>query len=114
VAPAPTPWAAEACGVRGAASFVEGGGIGTVRTQLVKLLEGSLTVSGQPLVSVIMIFLNGERFIEEAIASVFAQTRPHWELLLVDDGSRDRSTAIAKAWAERHPERVRYLQVAGG
>ena len=71
-------------------------------------------MSGQPLVSIIMIFLNGERFIEEAIASVFAQTWPHWELLLVDDGSSDRSPAIAKAWAERRPERVRYLQHADG
>jgi glycosyltransferase involved in cell wall biosynthesis len=69
-------------------------------------------VSG-PLVSVIMIFLDAERFIEEAIESVFAQTWPHWELLLVDDGSSDRSTAIAKGYAGRHPERVRYLEHPG-
>jgi glycosyltransferase involved in cell wall biosynthesis len=64
-------------------------------------------------VSVIMIFLDAERFIEEAIASVFAQTYPHWELLLVDDGSRDGSTAIARGYAARHPERVRYLEHPG-
>jgi glycosyltransferase involved in cell wall biosynthesis len=69
-------------------------------------------VSG-PLVSVIMIFLDAERFIEEAIESVFAQTWPHWELLLVDDGSSDRSTTIAKGYAGRHPERVRYLEHPG-
>jgi glycosyltransferase involved in cell wall biosynthesis len=66
------------------------------------------------MVSVIMIFLDAERFIADAIASVFAQTWPLWELLLVDDGSSDRSTAIAKGWAERHPERVRYLQHGDG
>jgi glycosyltransferase involved in cell wall biosynthesis len=67
----------------------------------------------RPLVSVIMIFLDAERFIEEAIASVVAQSWPHWELLLVDDGSRDGSTAIARAWAKRQPERVRYLEHPG-
>lgn len=64
-------------------------------------------------VSVVMIFLDAERFIEEAIASVFAQTYPCWELLLVDDGSRDGSTAIARRYAARHPERVRYLEHPG-
>ena len=49
----------------------------------------------QPLVSAIIIFLNGEPFIPEAIASIFVQTYENWELLLVDDGSTDNSTAIA-------------------
>jgi glycosyltransferase involved in cell wall biosynthesis len=64
-------------------------------------------------VSVIMIFFDAERFIEEAIASVFAQTYPHWELMLVDDGSRDGSTAIARRYAASHPGRVRYLEHPG-
>jgi glycosyltransferase involved in cell wall biosynthesis len=65
------------------------------------------------MVSVIMIFHDAERFIEEAIASVFAQTWPYWELLLVDDGSRDESTAIARRYAASHPERVRYVAHPG-
>lgn len=64
----------------------------------------------QPLVSIIIIFLNGEQFIEEAIASVFAQTYDHWELLLVDDGSTDGSTAIAQRFASQHSKKVRYLE----
>lgn len=36
------------------------------------------------LVSVVLIFFNEERFIQEAIASVLAQTHDNWELLLVD------------------------------
>ena len=67
-----------------------------------------------PVVSVIMIFLNAEQFIAEAIESVFAQTYTEWELLLVDDASTDASSRIARGYAEAHPGRVRYLQHAGG
>lgn len=66
-----------------------------------------------PLVSSIIIFLNGEQFIEEAIASIFAQTYENWELLLVDDGSSDGSTAIAQKCARQHPNKVRYLEHEG-
>jgi glycosyltransferase involved in cell wall biosynthesis/SAM-dependent methyltransferase len=64
----------------------------------------------QPLVSVITIFHNEERFLAEAIESVLAQTYPAWELLLCDDGSTDGSTAIARRCAAQHPDRIRYLQ----
>src|SRR5215207_11709928 len=65
------------------------------------------------LVSSVMIFLNAEKFIEEAIESVFAQTYDNSELLLVDDGSTDDSTQIALRYAERDPEKVRYLEHPG-
>jgi len=65
------------------------------------------------LVSMIMIFLNEERFIQEAVDSVFAQTYKNWELLLVDDGSTDGSTQIARQYAENHPGKVRYLEHEG-
>ncbi|MEA5583198.1 glycosyltransferase family 2 protein [Nodularia harveyana UHCC-0300] len=64
----------------------------------------------QPLVSCIIIFLDGEKFIEEAIASIFSQTYPNWELLLVDDGSTDNSTVIALEYTQKYPEKVRYLE----
>lgn len=67
----------------------------------------------KPLVSGITIFFNTEKYIEEAIASVFAQTYDNWELLLVDDGSTDGSTAIAKRYAQQYPEKVRYLEHEG-
>ena len=70
-------------------------------------------MSQTPLVSGIMIFLNGEKYIEEAIASVFAQTYENWELLLVDDGSTDGSTAIAQQYAAQYPDRIRYLEHEG-
>ena len=64
----------------------------------------------KPLVSGIMIFLDAEKFIEEAIESVFAQTYDNWELLLVDDGSTDGSTEMALRYAQQYPEKVRYLE----
>ncbi|MUL38742.1 glycosyltransferase [Gloeocapsopsis dulcis] len=70
-------------------------------------------MNSKPLVSAIVIFLNAEKFIQEAIESIFAQTYDHWELLLVDDGSSDSSTAIARCYATKHPEKVRYLEHDG-
>jgi glycosyltransferase involved in cell wall biosynthesis/SAM-dependent methyltransferase len=67
----------------------------------------------RPLVSCITIFLDAERYIEEALDSVLAQTYDNWELLLVDDGSTDRSTAVARGYAERYPHKVRYLEHEG-
>lgn len=67
-------------------------------------------MSSKPLVSGITIFLNAETFIQEAIESVFAQTYSNWELLLVDDGSTDGSTAIACQYAQQYPMKVRYLE----
>jgi len=67
----------------------------------------------RPLVSIVTIFLNEERYLAEAVASVLGQTYPAWELLLVDDGSTDGSTALARERAARDPGRVRYLEHPG-
>jgi glycosyltransferase involved in cell wall biosynthesis len=68
---------------------------------------------GKPLVSAIIIFWNEEQFIEEAIESVLDQTYDHWELLLVDDGSSDRSSDIVRRYTEQYPDKVRYLEHRG-
>jgi glycosyltransferase involved in cell wall biosynthesis len=60
-----------------------------------------------------MIFFNEEKFLPEAIESVFAQTYENWELLLVDDGSTDASTKIARRCAEQNPGKVSYLEHEG-
>ncbi len=71
------------------------------------------SVAETPKVSVIIIFLDAERFIEEAIESVRSQTFRDWELLLVDDGSTDGSSAIARRYTTEHAPRVRYLEHPG-
>lgn len=65
---------------------------------------------GAPRVSVVTIFLDAERFLEEAIASVLGQTSDDWELLLVDDGSTDGSPAIAERAVGHQPHRIRLLR----
>jgi glycosyltransferase involved in cell wall biosynthesis len=62
------------------------------------------------MVSAIIIFLNAEKFLSEAIDSVLGQTFHDWELLLVDDGSTDGGSAIARRYSEKYPERVQYLE----
>ena len=59
-------------------------------------------------VSIVLPFLNAERYLEEAIASVEDQTHQDWELLLIDDGSTDASSLIAGT-AVRRDERIRLL-----
>jgi glycosyltransferase involved in cell wall biosynthesis len=74
--------------------------------------EGSAALAA-PRVSVIIIFLNAERFIREAIESVLEQTFGDWELILVDDGSTDASGEIARDAVASRPDRVRYAEHAG-
>lgn len=68
-----------------------------------------MTADG-PAVSAIIIFKDEERFIDEAMESVFEQTFEDWELLLVDDGSTDRSAELARERARVHGPKVRYLE----
>jgi glycosyltransferase involved in cell wall biosynthesis len=65
------------------------------------------------LVSIIIPFLNAEKFLPEAVQSVFAQTYDRWELLLVDDGSRDQSSDLARRYAAQNPSRIKYLEHPG-
>jgi len=64
-----------------------------------------------PAVSVIMPAYNAERYLTGAVASVLRQSFADLELLIVDDGSADRTVEIAQQFAQRDP-RVRVLQQA--
>lgn len=74
---------------------------------------GPVADSSTTLVSVVMIFRDAERWFDEAIDSVLAQTHPSLELLLCDDGSTDTSSASARRRAAEDPDRVRYLEHPG-
>lgn len=67
--------------------------------------------SDTPLVSVIIPAYNAAAFIDRTLRSVLAQTYRHLEVLVVDDGSIDRTPKIVAAFA-RQDDRVRLLQQA--
>ena len=70
-------------------------------------------MSGAPTVSVVTCFLNPGRYLEETIESVLRQSADGWELLLVDDGSTDGSTEIARRYASQYPQRIFYFEHPG-
>jgi glycosyltransferase involved in cell wall biosynthesis len=53
-----------------------------------------------PLVSIIIPCYNAERFLAEAIESALSQTYPNCEVIVVDDGSTDRSLACAESFRD--------------
>ncbi len=55
----------------------------------------------QPLVCVLMTAYNREKYIAEAIESVLASTYSHFELIIVDDDSKDNTVSIAKSFEAR-------------
>ena len=66
-----------------------------------------------PRVSSIVIFLNAKAFIREAVDSVLAQSYSDWDLWLVDDGSTDGSTEIAREYERVHRGKGRYVEHPG-
>jgi glycosyltransferase involved in cell wall biosynthesis len=65
--------------------------------------------SGEPLVSVVTPFYNTDLYLAECIESVLAQTHRHFEYILVDNHSTDRSGAIADEYARRD-SRIRLIR----
>ncbi|MFC0771497.1 glycosyltransferase family 2 protein [Terrimonas alba] len=63
-----------------------------------------------PKISIITCFLNTELYIRETIESVLKQDYDNWELVLIDDGSFDNSTSIARAFAAEYPGKIIYLE----
>ncbi|HAZ27036.1 TPA: glycosyltransferase family 2 protein, partial [Candidatus Acetothermia bacterium] len=56
---------------------------------------------GKPTVTVVVPVLNEEEFLEETLRSLRAQTFTDFELLVVDNGSTDRSPEIARGFTDR-------------
>ena len=59
-----------------------------------------------PETSIIMNCHNGEKYLSEAIKSVFSQTYKNWELIFWDNGSTDKSKKIFKNFKDN---RLRYF-----
>jgi GT2 family glycosyltransferase len=66
-----------------------------------------------PVVSIITPCYNSERFIGETLSSVRAQTFPHWEHVVVDDGSPDDAATVIASYAAVDP-RIRLVRQPNG
>ncbi len=55
----------------------------------------------RPIVSILIPAYNVERWLADAIRSALGQTWPHKEIIVVDDGSRDRTLSVARQFASR-------------
>lgn len=67
----------------------------------------------KPLVSVIIPFLNCGSWLAEAIESVIRQSYTNWEIILVDDGSEEEHSVIAKQYSVENPEKIFYTDHPG-
>src|SRR5436190_1043366 len=47
-----------------------------------------------PLVTVVCLCYNHQKFVREALDSIFEQTYDHIQIIIIDDGSTDQSTEI--------------------
>jgi glycosyltransferase involved in cell wall biosynthesis len=54
-------------------------------------------LAGEPLITVVIPTFNRLELLREALASVVAQTYPHWQMMIVDDGSTDDTVAAVQA-----------------
>lgn len=63
--------------------------------------------------SMIIPIYNAEKYLGQCIESVLSQSYPDFELILVDDGSRDSSGQICRRFAERD-SRIRYFHKENG
>ena len=62
----------------------------------------------ESLISIIMPSYNQGPYLPEALDSVLAQTYPHWECIIVDDGSKDNTEKIAKSYCAKD-SRIKYV-----
>ena len=60
-----------------------------------------MNIQAEPLVSIITPLYNSEKFISETIESVLAQTYTNWEMLIVNDCSKDNGAKIVEEYVKK-------------
>ncbi len=62
----------------------------------------------KPFISIIMPVYNNEKYLPLAVKSIICQTFPDWELIIIDDGSTDKTPQIADSFAGQD-QRIRVI-----
>lgn len=60
------------------------------------------------MISVVIPVYNAEKYLKKSLESILRQTYPEWEMILIDNGSEDRSLEICQEYSEKE-ERIRVL-----
>ena len=65
-------------------------------------------------VSIIVPVYNAEKYLEKCLDSLCCQSLDDYELILINDGSRDSSAQIMESYRGKYPDTVRTLTVENG
>lgn len=65
------------------------------------------SISPSPLVSLLIPAFNHERFVADCLASALTEPYPNKELVVIDDGSSDRTPELIEAWIKVHGAAIR-------
>lgn len=65
-------------------------------------------------VSVVVPIYNVEEYLERCIESLVKQTLEDIEIILVNDGSRDKSGTIAQEFQKKYPDKIKYVEKENG
>ena len=68
----------------------------------------------KPLISVVVPCYNQAQYLDECLQSVLDQTYPHWECIIVNDGSPDNTEEFAQKWLEKDVRFKYFYKENGG
>jgi glycosyltransferase involved in cell wall biosynthesis len=69
-----------------------------------------MNTSIQPALSIVVPIYNVEEYLHECLDSIFNQGLTNYEVILINDGSEDKSGLIAQEFAEKHQSVTRYIE----
>lgn len=72
-----------------------------------KKYEKSEYIKKEPVISVIIPFYNSGKYIEQTVVSVLNQTFPYYEILIIDDGSKDEESLNKLSEIEKIDNRIK-------
>lgn len=66
------------------------------------------------MISIVIPVYNGQKYLAECIESVLSQTYTNYELLIIDDGSTDRTQEIAMSYKKKYPDKITVILKGNG
>lgn len=79
-----------------------------------RICEQKLLNPKEPVISIVTAFYNGGKYLEQTANSVFNQTFPYWEWIIVDDGSTQKESLEIIDNIAKKDERIRVLHKENG